>query len=177
VGSFRIFIFEKTSWMRARTIKNQTQSRTLQRDCAGKQVTSIFGSSMEVLISVHGETPAARELVHCGSAYATVVSVNRAGDPVPVPFHIAPVSDVEKLRCQVRNPASPRQSALHRPSDPHQLMFCSSGPWSGPPAARQCPSAAADPTVLAQACFCHAACVLMRCQLPVHGGHRVVFDS
>ena len=65
------------------------------------QVTGIFGSSMEVLISVHGETPAARELVHCGSAYATVVSVNRAGDPVPVPFHIAPESSSEKLRCQV----------------------------------------------------------------------------
>ncbi len=67
---------------------------------------------MEVLISVHGETPAARELVHCGSAYATVVSVNRAGDPVPVPFHIAPVSDVEKLRCQVRVDDSPWRPTL-----------------------------------------------------------------
>ena len=67
---------------------------------------------MEVLISVHGETPAARELVHCGSAYATVVSVNRAGDPVPVPFHIAPVSNVEKLRCQVCDADLPRRSTL-----------------------------------------------------------------
>ena len=76
------------------------------------QVTSIFGSSMEVLISVHGETPAARELVHCGSAYATVVSVNRAGDPVPVPFHIAPVSDVEKLRCEARSHEPPWPSTM-----------------------------------------------------------------
>ena len=65
-------------------------------------MTGIFGSSMEVLISVHGERIETREMAHCGSAYATVVSVDGNGDPVPVPFYLAPETAVEKLRCQVR---------------------------------------------------------------------------
>ena len=70
---------------------------------AAPQVTGIFGSSMEVLISVHGERVETREMLHCGSAYATVVSVDANGDPVPVPFYLAPETAVEKLRCQVRS--------------------------------------------------------------------------
>ncbi len=69
---------------------------------------------------MHGETPEARELVHCGSAYATVVSVNRAGDPVPVPFHIAPESALEKLRCQVRFTLGARASC--QTPHPDQLL-------------------------------------------------------
>lgn len=67
------------------------------------QVTGIFGSSMEVLISVHGERVETREMFHCGSAYATVVSVDANGDPVAVPFYLAPETDVEKRRCQVQS--------------------------------------------------------------------------
>ena len=107
-------------------------ARTAKRLLRWRQVTGIFGSSMEVLISVHGETPAARELVHCGSAYATVVSVNHDGDPVPVPFYVAPVSDVEKLRCQVHHDEPlphprPKHAATMRlisslaDNPPHQL--------------------------------------------------------
>lgn len=38
------------------------------------QVTAIFGSSVEVLISLWGETPDVGVMFHCGDAYATVVS-------------------------------------------------------------------------------------------------------
>ncbi len=39
------------------------------------QVTAIFRSSVEVMISVWGETPEyAGDMFHCGDAYATIVS-------------------------------------------------------------------------------------------------------
>lgn len=38
------------------------------------QVTAIFGSSVEVMVSVWGETPDIGVMFHCGDAYATVVS-------------------------------------------------------------------------------------------------------
>lgn len=101
------------------------------------QVTSIFGSSMEVLVCVDGESShgsgrysylgadgtecaatvgsvAAREGgaspgappapgFHCGSAFATVVSVAGPWPPVavPVPFRLQAQTPAEKLRCQV----------------------------------------------------------------------------
>ena len=37
-------------------------------------MTAIFGSSVEVMISVWGETPDVGVTFHCGDAYATVVS-------------------------------------------------------------------------------------------------------
>lgn len=43
------------------------------------QVTAIFGSSAEVLISLWGETPDVGVMFHCGDAYATVVSGEGAG--------------------------------------------------------------------------------------------------
>lgn len=39
-----------------------------------QQVTAIFGSSVEVMISLWGETPDVGVMFHCGDAYATVVS-------------------------------------------------------------------------------------------------------
>ena len=45
------------------------------------QVTGAFGSSMEVMISVCGETPTIGEVFHCGDAYATVVSVDTKRQP------------------------------------------------------------------------------------------------
>ncbi len=41
---------------------------------AARQVTAIFGSSVEVMISLWGETPDVGVMFHCGDAYATVVS-------------------------------------------------------------------------------------------------------
>lgn len=41
------------------------------------QVTAIFGSSAEVLVSLWGETPDEGVMFHCGDAYATVVSGER----------------------------------------------------------------------------------------------------
>ena len=38
------------------------------------QVTAIFGSSVEVMLSLWGETPDIGTMFHCGDAYATVVS-------------------------------------------------------------------------------------------------------
>lgn len=63
------------------------------------QVTGAFGSSMEVMISVCGETPTIGEVFHCGDAYATVVSVDTSGNPVELPFELAPESPADKLRC------------------------------------------------------------------------------
>lgn len=58
-------------------------------DC-NMQVTGIFGSSVEVMISVHGETPSQGQVFHCGDAFATIVSVDLVGNPVPVPFELDP---------------------------------------------------------------------------------------
>ena len=55
------------------------------RMCVRPQVTAIFRSSVEVMISVWGETPEhAGEMFHCGDAYATIVSGGKwvAGDDV-----------------------------------------------------------------------------------------------
>ncbi len=65
----------------------------------GLQVTAIFGSSMEVMISVCGETPHIAEVFHCGDAYVTVVSVDKDGSPVEVPFELQPVTEAEKRQC------------------------------------------------------------------------------
>ena len=56
----------------------------------GVQVTGIFGSSVEVMISVHGETPSKGVVFHCGDAFATIVSVDLMGNPVSVPFELEP---------------------------------------------------------------------------------------
>lgn len=63
------------------------------------QVTGIFKSSTEVMISVCGESPTVREVFYCGDAFATVVSVNKSGGTVDIPFTLEPGSAVEKLRC------------------------------------------------------------------------------
>ena len=64
------------------------------------QVTGIFGSSMEVMVSVCGETPAeGASVFHCGDAYATVVAVDPEGQPAEVPFELAPASPDDIRRC------------------------------------------------------------------------------
>lgn len=62
------------------------------------QVTAIFGSSVEVMISLWGETPDVGVMFHCGDAYATVVSVDRRKKPVDIPFELVPESQAECLR-------------------------------------------------------------------------------
>ena len=62
-------------------------------------MTGIFGSSMEVMISVYGETSHVGKIFHCGDAYATVVSVDSRGQPVEVPFELRPETEEERLRC------------------------------------------------------------------------------
>lgn len=62
-------------------------------------MTAIFGSSMEVMISVCGETPHIGEVFHCGDAYVTVVSVDPDGSPVEVPFELQPVTEAERRQC------------------------------------------------------------------------------
>ena len=59
----------------------------------------MFGSSMEVMISVCGETSAQREPFHCGDAYATIVSVDAAGNPAEVPFLLHPECPADRARC------------------------------------------------------------------------------
>ena len=63
------------------------------------QVTGVFGSSMEVMISVCGEDAMQGEVFHCGNAYATIVSVDPLGNPVEVPFVLVPTSSAEQHRC------------------------------------------------------------------------------
>ncbi|PSC70724.1 Acyl-coenzyme A thioesterase 11 [Micractinium conductrix] len=65
------------------------------------QVTAIFGSSVEVQISLWGETPDVGVMFHCGDAYATVVSVNRHKKPVDIPFELVPESEAECLRLRL----------------------------------------------------------------------------
>ncbi|KAL4451765.1 hypothetical protein ABPG75_007427 [Micractinium tetrahymenae] len=62
------------------------------------QVTAIFGSSVEVMISLWGETPDVGIMFHCGDAYATVVSVDEHKRPVDIPFELRPESEAECLR-------------------------------------------------------------------------------
>lgn len=64
------------------------------------QVTGVFGSSMEVMISVCGETPTQGQVFHCGDAYATVVSVDPHGNPVELPFELAPHTPNDLHRCR-----------------------------------------------------------------------------
>lgn len=63
------------------------------------QVTGVFGSSMEVMVSVCGETPTVGEVFHCGDAYVTVVSVDEKGGPVDVPCELAAVEPHDVKRC------------------------------------------------------------------------------
>ena len=51
------------------------------------------------MISVCGESPTVREVFYCGDAFATVVSVNRTGGTVDVPFTLQPETAAEKQRC------------------------------------------------------------------------------
>lgn len=65
-----------------------------------KQVTGIFESSAEVMISVCGESTTERQVFYCGDAYATVVSVDsRKGGTVTIPFTLEPQTSLEKQRC------------------------------------------------------------------------------
>lgn len=62
------------------------------------QATAVFGSSVEVMISVWGEVPEEGKPFHCGDAYATIVSVNSQGQPMNIPFEIVPQTREEELR-------------------------------------------------------------------------------
>ena len=62
------------------------------------QATAVFGSSVEVMISIWGEKPEEGAPFHCGDAYATVVSVNHAGEPVDIPVEIVPETVEERRR-------------------------------------------------------------------------------
>ena len=63
------------------------------------QVTAIFGTSMEVMISVCGERLAENNIFHCGDAYATVVSVDQHGLPVDIPFELKAKDPADQQRC------------------------------------------------------------------------------
>lgn len=65
------------------------------------QVSAIFGSSLEVMISVHGESPHQGAMFKCGDAFATIVSVDARGDPVEVPFALEPGSEAEAACMEV----------------------------------------------------------------------------
>eukprot|EP00775_Hariotina_reticulata_P000986 gene986-1313_t len=62
------------------------------------QVAAIFGSSLEVMISVFGEKPHEGRVFHCADAFATVVVVDQQGRPTPIPFELEPVTEEEMLR-------------------------------------------------------------------------------
>ena len=94
-------------------------------------MTAIFGSSMEVMVSVHGEDPLVGDLFHCADAFVTVVTVQQTaggGDvgttqsssmtslvhqttqskfeesrviPVRLPFQLQPQTPAESLRHEV----------------------------------------------------------------------------
>jgi len=62
------------------------------------QATAVFGSSVEVMISLWGEVPEEGVPFHCGDAYVTVVSVDSMGAPVDILIEIVPSKDAEHRR-------------------------------------------------------------------------------
>ncbi|KAL6762956.1 HotDog domain-containing protein [Haematococcus lacustris] len=69
------------------------------------QVTAIWGSSLEVQVSVHGEDPEEGELFHCVDAFITLVCVAggpggspTALTPLQIPFRLEPSCPAERLR-------------------------------------------------------------------------------
>ncbi|WIA38284.1 hypothetical protein OEZ86_001624 [Tetradesmus obliquus] len=62
------------------------------------QVSAIFGASLEVMISVFGETPADGNVFHCADAFATLVVTDLQGAPTHIPFELEPSSAAERLR-------------------------------------------------------------------------------
>ena len=86
---------------------------------------------MEVMISVCGETPTIGEVFHCGDAYATVVSVDTSGNPVELPFELAPDSPADKLRCAGAADRSASADALSAravsAATPHIWNLCYTG--------------------------------------------------
>ncbi len=94
------------------------------------QVTGIFTSSAEVMISVCGETPTEREVFYCGDAFATVVSVNRIGGTVDIPFTLEPETGAEKQRCagaEVRRQERLEVNPLVNPQAMHKCMQIKNG--------------------------------------------------
>lgn len=65
------------------------------------QVTAIFNSSLEVAVTVFGETPSEGVIFHCADACVTVVVVDAAGGPSSIPFVLDPQTPNQKLRYQV----------------------------------------------------------------------------
>jgi acyl-CoA hydrolase len=62
------------------------------------QVSAVFGSSLEVMVSVFGETPSEGEVFHCADALATVVLVGQDGEPRRCAFQLRPGSEAEQRR-------------------------------------------------------------------------------
>ncbi|GMH39377.1 hypothetical protein BSKO_07275 [Bryopsis sp. KO-2023] len=62
------------------------------------QVTAVFGTSMEVMVTVYGEDPWVGETFHCADAFATVVCVDAGGKPAQIPCEVVPETDAEKIR-------------------------------------------------------------------------------
>ncbi len=58
----------------------------------------MFGSSLEVMISVFGENPAEGVVFHCADAFATLAMVGPEGMPRMCPFQLKPSSELEGLR-------------------------------------------------------------------------------
>jgi acyl-CoA hydrolase len=86
------------------------------------QVTAIFSSSLEVMISVFGETPSTGRVFHCADAFATIVVVDaQQGLPTPVPFTLAPSTHEERLRLEVRGRKGGRctRHAVHTRTHAH----------------------------------------------------------
>jgi len=66
------------------------------------QVTAIFNSSLEVAVTVFGETPSEGVIFHCADACVTVVVVDKEGGPSSIPFVLDPQTPNQQLRYMVR---------------------------------------------------------------------------
>jgi acyl-CoA hydrolase len=82
------------------------------------QVTAAFEKSMEVMVSVWGQSPSLPgkevSVFHCGDAYSTVVLVNDAGQPQRLPLRVTAQSTEEKLRCADSNTRKESRLSLRR---------------------------------------------------------------
>ncbi|KAI8475071.1 MAG: HotDog domain-containing protein [Monoraphidium minutum] len=62
------------------------------------QVTAIFDSSLEVAVTVFGETPSEGAVFHCADACVTVVVVDNNGAPSSIPFALDPQTPNQQMR-------------------------------------------------------------------------------
>lgn len=64
------------------------------------QVSAVFNTSMEVMVTVYGEDFIDGSTFHCADAYTTVACVDATGQPSRIPIVLKPTTEAELARNQ-----------------------------------------------------------------------------